>query len=824
MSDVRGEVDGFLAEKSGGERALEQLLEADAEGPWEFADVDVDSGLFGELVDRGIVVTADDGYRLADRDAVQAGLSGETDDAGAGIADRISSVSVSRPDVDRTAVAGLAAALLFLLAVRVLLPWNAVFRGSDVVLVGNDPWFYRYWTERLLESDLSAFDVGALTSLPDSLAAHDVLIVVLSWWSAAALGGTDRAAGLVLAWYPPIAALFSALLVYRIAVDVFDDVRVGLSAVFLLAVVPVHGYRTMLGFGDHHALDYVFIAVVALSLVALATNRDGSVSKLGVLGLGVGVTALVLNWRGGPLFVFPVAIYTELLVLSSVRADTRPLRENVGLLAGLAVATLLTFLAFFGLGWVEAFRAFAPALLLAGAVLVVSCGEVFVRFGRSVSEAAAASVAGALAGGALAWLFVPDVARAVEQFVIYMNQTSSRQIAETMSLFSGDLGTIFAPVLFFGLAFFLAVPGVAWAARRVFREHHSALLAVTTLTLYFFVLSVVQIRFLGPLSLFVSVFAGLGFVALAARVGITSRPSMFGSESGSRPTGDSPQSRSLRLPTGEEAKYVVVLFVLVASLGFVQTPVKMSQQTVDESTYRTATAIDDYASERRIEYPENYVLSQWSDVRIYNYFVNGHSRDYSYARDTYEKFLLSTNPGAWSSTFRTHPVGFVVTTDVDGSPPDESMYTRLHGHHGSRFDGVGGLSHFRLIHASPGGAVKAFAFVPGARIVGDAPANSTVTASAEIEVGATSFTYERRVQSSANSRFSVVVPYPGEYVVAGERVQVSERAVLGGANVSVGGAGTENADVTVANERRSNDAAVDAKRRAKLGPAATGVT
>lgn len=42
---------------------------------WTFEDIEADTGLFGELVSRGIVEKQDDGYSLADPTAVDAALA-----------------------------------------------------------------------------------------------------------------------------------------------------------------------------------------------------------------------------------------------------------------------------------------------------------------------------------------------------------------------------------------------------------------------------------------------------------------------------------------------------------------------------------------------------------------------------------------------------------------------------------------------------------------------------------------------------------------------------------------------------------------------------
>jgi dolichyl-diphosphooligosaccharide--protein glycosyltransferase len=69
------EVRELTEERPDLEPAVVAVLDADP--PFAFEDVDLDSGSFGELVSRGIVEKHDGAYRVADRNAVDLGLSGD---------------------------------------------------------------------------------------------------------------------------------------------------------------------------------------------------------------------------------------------------------------------------------------------------------------------------------------------------------------------------------------------------------------------------------------------------------------------------------------------------------------------------------------------------------------------------------------------------------------------------------------------------------------------------------------------------------------------------------------------------------------------------
>jgi dolichyl-diphosphooligosaccharide--protein glycosyltransferase len=803
MTDVREAAASLVEERPETRNALRTLLAADEDGTWEFEEVDVDSGTFGEIVSRGIVERRGDSYTLADRRAVRAALDG---DEPAGDADLLPSLGLSVGHRNSALVLTLCGVLVLAFAVRTVPMVDDVLRGKTVLLAGNDPYLYWYWGRELLATGPPAFDVRGLQSLPGGLAVHDVLMVVFVWWTAASIGGGGDAVARVLAWYPPVAALITVVGAYLVAERLTDDRRVGIAAALLLAVTPSHAYRTALGFGDHHALEYVWITLAVVPLVALALgrttaaddSRDGTAGErvdrrparpvVAALLLAVGVAGSALNWRGGPFFLFPVAFYVFLEAVSAVRTDTSPLRRNRYLLAGLAGATALTLVGHLGLGWVEPFRGFAPALLLAGSGVVLGTAEVAHRLDLSTRVTAGAGVGGTVLFAAFAWFFVPDVQRATGQLIEYMTASGSSGIAETYSLFSGQLGTIVGPLFEFGLVFVLAFPYAGWATWKCWRRDRPGWLVPVAFFWYFLVLSTVQLRFTAPLALVTAPFAGLGFVHLAAAVDVAAPPRPFADGPGRDQSIDGTLRgdwRSLASVDRGTLATLVVLFLLVGSLGFLQTGIKMQQIAVEDSTYETGAAIDAYAERQGLAYPENYVLSSWGRNRAYNYLVNGESESYGYARRTYGAFLTSTSPDEWTTRLRERPVGFVLTTDRD--LPRRAIGTRLHDHHGSRVEGVPGLAHYRLVSVAGGGSKKAFAVVPGANVTGSAPANSTVRLSTEVSVDGTTFTYRREVAVGSDGSYAVRVPYPGEYSVGNRTVTVSEEAVVEGRDAGSNG-------------------------------------
>ena len=106
--------------------------------------------------------------------------------------------------------------------------------------------------------------------------------------------------------------------------------------------------------------------------------------------------------------------------------------------------------------------------------------------------------------------------------------------------------------------------------------------------------------------------------------------------------------------------------------------------------------VEEYSDEQDMESPENYVLSQWGHNRVYNYFVSGHSRSYSFARSNHVPFVTGTNSTEWYDRLRDR-TGFVVTSQ-EVVTNRSTLGTRLHEHHGSRNGMVPGVGHYQLVY------------------------------------------------------------------------------------------------------------------------------
>ncbi|MFC6990578.1 STT3 domain-containing protein [Haladaptatus sp. GCM10025707] len=769
MTDVREATADLLDSRPEVAESLEQLLAIDRQHEtWTFADIPLDSGTFGEVVSRNIVEKHDGEYRLADPTAVEAALRGESTPASTTPA-----ISLSLPTVERRAVGMLVGALGFLALVRSLFV-TRVFRDGHVVLGANDPYFYRYWVEKLVVDAGGLFDFAALSAMPDTVAMGEPLFVATLWWLSSLFGGMD-AVGPVMAWYPVVSAVVTGALVYLLAVELTDDRRVGLASVLLLALIPGHALRTALGFADHHAFDYPWLALTILAVVVLA--RRGSLADLkstpkswaATLALGVALAGQTLAWEAGPLLIVPLGLYVAFRVLSDVRAGQSPLASNLGLVVGLLVGALLAAAGHASFGWHSEQVAFAPALLFVAVLFVLSVAELTFRADLPATALAGLEAVGGVVGVLAFRALLPDYwAKLVSELALFV---APRDIVETESLFSGDsMGFL----LLFGFILALALPYVGWAALASYRKHRPEWVAPAVYAGYFFVLAGFQIRFVGEMAAVTAVFAGLGFVHLAERVDLARRPVPFRDSKPSVP-------ESVEIPDSRGVASLVALFLIVASLSLVQVPVKMNQVTADGDLFETAQAIDTYAEEEGMAYPQNFVLSRWGTNRAYNYFVNGESRSYGYAQSTYTPFVRGSNASEWYGKL-SNRVGFVVTEDRDYPPG--TMQSRLHDHFGSQTEAAPGVAHYQAIFSTESGDTKAFRLVPGATITGGAASDSQVTVTTSVSIPGATFEYERTVETAADGSYRVTVPYAGDYSVNGTTVTVSESAVEQGETVA----------------------------------------
>jgi dolichyl-diphosphooligosaccharide--protein glycosyltransferase len=609
----------------------------------------------------------------------------------------------------------------------------------------------------------------------------------------ALLGGSPDVAALVLAWYPVVAALCLGGLVYSIGAYVLEDRRVGVGAAILLALLPANALRTVVGFGDHHAFDYVWLLATAATLAWLVAQDDPSRRSLrnGTAALGVAVAGLTLAWQGAPLVLVPVAVAVAVSVPLAVAEGRSPWHAMGPVAAGLGLGAVLSLGVHLLFGWQSFVVVAIPGLLAGGTVALAAAGELVDRRGLSARGLVAAELAVSVVGLTVVSVLVDGAIGQLLGGIGFLLGTGG----------IGETGSAFAPSELFGvellgLAHLVALPVMAWGVLRTLAGDRRWLV-VCVYGWYFFVLSLVQARFVGQFASFVALFAATGVVWWAARYDLTTVPAILQGNADPDPDTEDSRRRGAWLDTDAVslrsglAVGLVVVAVLASSGAYL--PGKVTGGVAADRNYETATWLADDAGDRGLSYPESYVFSRWGTNRLFNYFAGGWAEGYGYARDNYPAFLSSDDPERWYERLRNR-AGYVVLEPLSrrGNPMQERLYVT----YGSRWQGYEAVSHYRAVYTTENRDNKVFVLVPGARVTGQAAPNTTVEVRTTVDIPNDSFRYRQRATTGADGTYELLVPYPGEYEVrtgvgSGNAtvtgtVSVPESAVGNGANVTVG--------------------------------------
>ncbi|AZH24895.1 STT3 domain-containing protein [Haloplanus aerogenes] len=671
--------------------------------------------------------------------------------------------------------------LALLLVVLVRLPTiQEVFRDDWVVLASNDPYFYRYLVDQALAS-------GPLPSLPDRAIRGEPLLAATLSVAAWPFGARTWGSGFVVAWYPVVAAVLTAAFVYGAATRLTGDVRVGLASAGLLAVTPAHAYRTALGVADHHAFDYVWLALTALAVIELLARSERDRRTWLASGtLAVAVAAQALAWEASPLLLVPLAPALGLVALVEIR---RPGPERLapvvaGLVGGAALAHLVHIL----LGWQFEAVIYALDLLALGSVGLLALVVAVRRTGGSWRWLAAAEVVFGVVA-AVAVRQVPPIATELELGLAFFLRSGPAELAGVGANY-GAVGVL----VILGFASVLAAPILPFAAKWGWQRLEPGWLVVGVYALHFGVLAALQRRFAGELAPFAAILGGMGFVMLASWFDLVQPPvpRRDGSDDTATPAvaadgGDD----DLVVPDRTRVALLAGLAGVAVGSGSLYAALIDRRLVITDATYDAARWITEYVDERDIPYPESYVLSKWGRNRVYNYFVNGEAASYSYAERHYEDFLFSNSNSAdeWYGEFEGR-VGFVVTRDLPhlGLISSSTIQSTLHDRFGSaEISDISGVGHFRALFATEDGARKVFRLVPGATIRGPAPDDRDhVRLVAEVSITGDDFEYVRRAPVT-DGTFEVTVANPGTYRVGadGRTVEITERMVQSGDTVTV---------------------------------------
>lgn len=793
MSDVGAAVTTLLEEKPHLESDLREVLAVDtAHETWSFDDVPVDSGVFGELVSREVVVKQDGEYTLADAETVRHVLNGEAPTSEASSSEVNSSeafspISLSFPEVSSRWVGALTVVVILAALFRGYIA-PSVFRGEHIVFLGNDPYFYRHWIRQL-----ALAEAGPLT-VPDGVQSGEPLLVATIWTVTTVLGGSVSTGYTVLALYPIVCGLLTIPLVYGITRRVTGERRIALAAALLLAVTPVHVFRTALGFADHHAFDYLWLALTVLGGVALTSSPsrerrvDSATSVFWIVVFAVGVAAQVLAWNAGPLLLLPIALFSLAAVMVARAREFSPVPILAPIIIGLGLASVVVWAAHLIFGWQPLQVVLTPTLLLVGVIVVLVVGVVATRYSLSPQVTGGSVLLGGVTVVVVTLVALPEFAAEFSsELTRLVGITPTEGIVETISIFSPQYGTFFGPALFFGFILFFALAYVPWSIYAGYRDTSPSLLFIGIYASVFVVLAVLQVRFAGELSVVLAPFAGLALVHVGSTVDAVPSPIILDASTSADSYSGTSLKESLTIPDRQTTVTLTVVFLLIGGFGMIQAPVQTNKLIYSDDAYQTATWIEDHATQSGSDPSSTYVFSDWGQNRMYNAFVSGNSESYRFALATYPQFVSATQPDNWYNRIEDR-TDYIVMTSVPNQ--DEDGYQRtahaiLYESFGSATAERGGAGHYQAVYQSQSQTHVVLRPVEGAVINGTAEPGTTITVSTDVSIPNAEFTYTQRTQVTENGQYRVRVPYTGTYTVDDTKVSVTENEVESGASVQV---------------------------------------
>ena len=395
-------------------------------------------------------------------------------------------------------------------------------------------------------------------------------------------------------------------------------------------------------------------------------------------------------------------------------------------------------------------------------------GEVWHRFERSSRELLV--VEGAVGFGSLVGIFVlepidPDRITGRFEEVLFRERAT-----ETASLFAVEHAVVLGPLWQIGISYYFGLVALAVATFIVVRRYEPGWLLSVCFGWYYTLLAAFQARFAAQLVFFISLFAGLGGVYLLSQVDLARSFEPFARNDGER-------IKSFEIPNGRRSGYLVGTIGLLLIFNLIFVPSLVGQTTYNDEQFKAALAIDDHAAELDRAYSETAVETEWSHIRMYNYFVNGESGSYD---SRYEGFMTADHPDEQADGLR-QGGNYVVINEVGPTPPGgyEILFEGLGVGYGEVENTSG---RFQPVYI--GESHRAFTVVEGAVLNVSSATETSVTASATVEIDGEEVTYERH-GAVEDGYAEIRVAHPGEYTVGDETVTVEEAAVYNGERIEV---------------------------------------
>jgi dolichyl-diphosphooligosaccharide--protein glycosyltransferase len=318
-----------------------------------------------------------------------------------------------------------------------------------------------------------------------------------------------------VATFPAVLGALAILPVYYITKLVFDW-KAGIVAAALLTVIPANLLRSMVGNLNHHvAAEVLFPALVFLFFMlalkggltfqkvrGLAFTRDDKRTMLWAGLAGVFVTALLLTWLGGFLFLGIIGAFA--IVQFSIYHWKRERSDNLTIVSmTMLIVSLVTLLpvsltSHFGTTIDTLHLSLFQPLLLAVLFVIFGLFGFLAYYLRNAHRVLyPLTICCVVIAGFLGfYLLRPDLATTVLTGYGFFTQSGVLQtIAEAQPLFGGSSGFQFNTVAsYFQVLLFLALIGLAVLVYRVYKKQDEATLLLLVWSIFAFAITVVQTR------------------------------------------------------------------------------------------------------------------------------------------------------------------------------------------------------------------------------------------------------------------------------------------------------------------------------------------
>jgi oligosaccharyl transferase (archaeosortase A-associated) len=739
------------------------------------------------------------------------------------------------------------------LYLRINLPYANSIQAGSIIISDFDPYYHLRIGEYTIQHFPNVLAFDPYVDYPNGFwigwpPLYDFLASAYAM-AAMALFHVNYQVG--VATFPAVLGALAIFPVYYITKLVFDW-KAGIVAATLLTVIPANLLRSMVANLNHHvAAEVLFPALLLLFFMlalrgrltfhavrSLAFTREDKRTLLYTGLAGVFVTALLLTWLGGFLFLGIIGVFA--IIQFSIYHWKRERSDNLTIVS--MTMLLVSFITLFPVSLTSHFGTtidtlhlslFQPFML---AVLLVIFGLLgFLAYymrntGRAVYPLAICAL---LIAGIIGFYLVrPDLAVTVFTGYGFFTQSGVLQtVAEAQPLFGGSSGVQLNTVAsYFQVLLFVALIGLAVLGYRVYKKRDEAALLLLVWSVFAFAITVVQTRFTFLLSANVAILSGFVIVWIMDTLVGKAYGVLFNVH----------DVGALRHLFGREIKYtqllgvfLVVVILLLPSINVTAAYAKSTPEITNDwyESLQWMKANTPPTSNYNVssdQIPEYGVLSWWDygnwiiwfghRPAVANNFQTGVSdgaqfftsqnesdtisivqnRNVKYVMTDYEiadyngKFqAIALLSGKGIETFLTTQAYYTQSGTVGQQlVPTEAYYNatvvRLHYYDGN------GYSHYRLVHESNstvgtlGGTqikyVKTFEYVNGSKITVRGNGNASISLKVTTNQNRT-FNYTQ--SAVINGTYTFVVPYSTNWTSYGMQTGNAYNVTIGNSTKSL---------------------------------------